>query len=1286
MYITKSGKLLVSEIPINPDMIKVNGKNITIEGPATLPDMPLYLYLLKCGPVERVLFKDAGRGYVNPSLSCSGLTFGSTAIATGIIGYQVLSGNNLPTSLPIFVSPPFNNPKGQPPNLKTTIDSSGNFISLESPINNFLGYGLGFTKKVSPIISVNCGNQNNPPQLLTTIISGVITDVSVAPPYWTYCGNSYNSDTTINVSDISGHDAVLKLVLNGSYLGGVSVISGGYNYINPCYTLSPSGNNVNILPIIDSFIHHASLESSDYFYAPPDISINDNVFRQIRTHGNGAVAFPVMAGINDDDIVTYCDAVVKREEYIKPRMKAGFNLGEQPSNPYSDNFTAKNRYHQATPWQSSYGGNLNVEDDGTPIDWSNPTSVTLGRWILGPVISNTIDSYKLCSHTGRHTLKYKDPFINTPSGTYLRLGAGQNTSYVNLSGPNYGTTSGIQIDSRDINWQDGVIYSINLQHTNLGSGYTGALALTNNGSIILPIVEDGIITSLSMICPGYYNPNLQPEITIYGISVVNNVITQEIDIEYNEDYASNEIDLNLTLAQINGKFFLDKNIYISTPDPFTKKADYINLDKPLETQRGVIKSFTSPNGNTPDVVRGMDVTQTYSGFSNARKKTDFLSPSDTNWVTSKSVGTWFQQARFVNTDPANTGYAWYVNKIYGDLPFMKEGPDEYKRYFTLKPNDYGYFTASYGGGQMFIVELLSNTEHVFEAGDLISIWTNEPAAVVPITNGKPDYAPIYGSAAFGWPTSPSSIIVAVDTYQGNSSASASQINSNEVIPLSGNGWLLYMNIGNYNVPYEYMASLCSDLGETAYYCNLPHAPSIDWVIELVDRIDKYIGQDNPILLEYSNEIWNFGFASNWFMPVTTTIYGNLGYHFSNEFGGPTQLASDYYDIFTKRWKELGRDPSLVKRIFGSWMSGPGLTSQIVANCQQNGNPIDYIAVAPYHDITVVDTSNIVNYIGVPGLGSGWSPGAINDIFRLWMLNGNSYNSLFDTHQKIIDAWGQPTEQVAIWNVDYTGGDLITGGYQIGYTFEDAEGRETTQGTSTSVMGNVNSSYVFKLPLPSCPYWATKLNVYINIVYKSFADPQPDYVNQMILYSGIPTNSFNTGDILRISSWVPEKPYRNPPDINYASGYALNKPSLITYEGGAANMIPPMPFDNYIMHDCRADKSFADVVYDWYGACDQAGLEYGVYYQAYNGMLTHDMWTLALATSQIPGSGHDNRYALVDGYDHNGGPNPNKSTGLYGYLQWLDGLKKQSNPLDTFGRSMLEFSHENTKAGRKKTAG
>ncbi len=167
------------------------------------------------------------------------------------------------------------------------------------------------------------------------------------------------------------------------------------------------------------------------------------------------------------------------------------------------------------------------------------------------------------------------------------------------------------------------------------------------------------------------------------------------------------------------------------------------------------------------------------------------------------------------------------------------------------------------------------------------------------------------------------------------------------------------------VPVEVMITLANTL-KRDIWVNMPHVATDDYVTQYAKQVYKDLDASLKIYIEYSNEVWNPGFAGH----AYTTSKGNaLGL---NKIPDDTQqycdtlspekreknlrCQGDYYarlnyysqrsvEIFN-RWKiEFNDSNSRLVRILGSFIGDRVLTERMIENVSVS--EIDAIAIAPY---------------------------------------------------------------------------------------------------------------------------------------------------------------------------------------------------------------------------------------------------------------------------------------------------------------------------------------------------
>lgn len=154
------------------------------------------------------------------------------------------------------------------------------------------------------------------------------------------------------------------------------------------------------------------------------------------------------------------------------------------------------------------------------------------------------------------------------------------------------------------------------------------------------------------------------------------------------------------------------------------------------------------------------------------------------------------------------------------------------------------------------------------------------------------------------------------------------------------------------VPIEVMVALGNTL-ERDIWVNMPHVASDDYVKNYAKYVYDNLNPGLKVYIEYSNEVWNNGFAAN---EYTTKMGKGLGLDdVPTEFIGSNR-DGDYFarlryhsqrsvEIF-KLWEaEFGGSTSRIVRVLGSFIGDKVLTEQMLKHIDPMG--IDAVAIAPY---------------------------------------------------------------------------------------------------------------------------------------------------------------------------------------------------------------------------------------------------------------------------------------------------------------------------------------------------
>jgi hypothetical protein len=1024
----------IKSIVSNP-IIYVNGSQVQI-GPPTWRseafDNPCVAYLLQCGSVQSIAIQSGGSGYTNPTISttASGLTFGTPTLATGVTGYTINAGGSGYNSAPNVI---INDPTGTGASAYAIVFQSG---VVQVVVTNG---GTGYT---NPTITFS-GSVGTGAVAIASQQGGIINSIRII-----HRGSGYsNPPNVIVAAPANGLTAQnLAVVQNGTIINVIPLSGGvlgyGTNYTAaPKLTIDPppvstTSITATITPNVSTYISSIPVTNGGLgLSSPPPITITDPT-------GTGASAYAMMSGPSASDIVTYSASngwlpgasaisngimmnwVGQLEGptngllgfTASPTMKAGGNLGSQPSSPGSSAYTAAN-YDHVGPWNLYGNGILKSTADGVPISWTSPTTSIVYKLIYGNVSSNFIDNNGQPNFLGPWTVQYDDPNVNTPQATCINFVSATNQSSmipVNTNGS--GATGTVTL-------KNGTISAVNI--TNGGSGYQAAIGIiSGNGgaAMIMPIVQNGQITSCSIICPGK-NYSGSPTVTFYGANVNNNTVTQVWNCQY---ISSNNISrgpgVQINTANSTGTWSIN-NLWIQPPN--NNQQANINRSNPYLIDPNVITALTGSNGKTISTVRFMDSLMTYGGESNYIQPTDPMSGNFNNWRNYNTIKANFQFVRYMNTNPADTTHPWLTNKIYGPQAYFVSGTDSFGSYINLPPTDNGAFIAlNFGSQRWSVMELRSLTPHGLTSGQIGGTQC-DPTILVPLTNGAPSVRPI--STSVIWVSGPNTIVIA--TYAGGNPPSQNVpqvVASTTEIPLVTasypNGLTFTVNTppGSGCIPYEYAGAFCSQLKDSQLHLNLPGIANDALNYSIGQRIAKVARPDLKIVLEYGNETWNAFSVSAYlrgtaallgYLPPNTTTLGN--YYTSSpavlsSYTVMPLVACHAYDTFTQGWVAGGKPASSVYYAYGSWFT-PGFTTganlaAAVANCVKNNKiKADYVMIAPYagpgSDTAIADAYTPAGSpAGQPG---NWPVDALIDFLRhsqyynqsVWGVYSSQYNAM-----------------------------------------------------------------------------------------------------------------------------------------------------------------------------------------------------------------------------------------------------------------------------------------------------
>ena len=157
------------------------------------------------------------------------------------------------------------------------------------------------------------------------------------------------------------------------------------------------------------------------------------------------------------------------------------------------------------------------------------------------------------------------------------------------------------------------------------------------------------------------------------------------------------------------------------------------------------------------------------------------------------------------------------------------------------------------------------------------------------------------------------------------------------------------------VPIEVMVALANTI-ERDIWVNMPHVATNDYVKNYAKFVNDNLNPDLQVYIEYSNEVWNPGFAAhNYAVSQGTSLGLNT---VPEEFEGSVNRDADYFArlrYYSQRSEEIfilwkrefeGSEDTRLVRVLGSFIGDRVLTEQMIKNIV-NINNVDAVAIAPY---------------------------------------------------------------------------------------------------------------------------------------------------------------------------------------------------------------------------------------------------------------------------------------------------------------------------------------------------
>jgi len=146
--------------------------------------------------------------------------------------------------------------------------------------------------------------------------------------------------------------------------------------------------------------------------------------------------------------------------------------------------------------------------------------------------------------------------------------------------------------------------------------------------------------------------------------------------------------------------------------------------------------------------------------------------------------------------------------------------------------------------------------------------------------------------------------------------------------------------------YEYMIMLSNRLGIDPWIC-VPHKADDNYIQNLATLIRDQLNPDRKVYIEYSNELWNWGFQQTSYMEEQRI---NLGYSLLAHY--IAKRSAEIFDIFESIVGDSRTVNVIASQAANSWISDQILLGLEDPSINPSGIKAETLAIAPYFGYSI----------------------------------------------------------------------------------------------------------------------------------------------------------------------------------------------------------------------------------------------------------------------------------------------------------------------------------------------